>query len=168
MNRKEVSTLLSKKIYFYIAVICWHLLLCHKLTYFNDQTSYKETLLIQKPLRLCVCVFFVLIFFWVTKMFKFSAYLDNAMWLKRFKKEHILISHIAVKELLTRACFAWSQYRYWFQSYKPVKLGTVYEQNIPKKNWSKYSKLNKPPWKVISVQNFTGRLLYTWKIAFIK
>ena len=28
--------------------------------------------------------------------------------------------------------------------------------------------LNKPSWKVTSVQNFTGRLLYTWKIIFIK
>ena len=168
MNRKEVSTLLSKKIYFYIAVICWHLLLCHKLTYFNDQTSYKETLLIQKPLRLCVCVFFVLIFFWVTKMFKFSAYLDNAMWLKRFKKEHILISHIAVKELLTRACFAWSQYRYWFQSCKPVKLRAVYEHIFHKRNDPNIPDLIKSTWKVTRVQYFIGRLSYAWKIIFIK
>ena len=48
--------------------------------------------------------------------------------------EHILIRYIAVKKSFSRSCFARSQYHYWFQSYNPVKLGVVYEQNIPKKN----------------------------------
>ena len=40
--------------------------------------------------------------------------------------------NIATKK--SRACFARSQYRYWLQRYEPVKLGAVYEQNIPKMN----------------------------------
>ena len=39
--------------------------------------------------------------------------------------------HNTVKESYSRACFARSQYRYWLQSYKPVKLGAVYVQNTP-------------------------------------
>ena len=42
--------------------------------------------------------------------------------------------NIATKK--SRACFARSQYRYWLQRYEPVKLGEVYEQNIPKTNWA--------------------------------
>ena len=61
--------------------------------------------------------------------------------------------HIVVQESFSRACFARSPYRYWFQSYNLVKLGVVYDQNIPN--------LIKPPWKIMSVQNFTGKLLYT-------
>ena len=87
-------------------------------------------------------VFCFLLFFWVAKMFKFSAY-----W---FKKEHILIRHIAVKESYTRAC--------------KIFMSKIFQRridlNIPN--------LIKPPWKNMSVQNFTEKLLYTWKVIFIK
>ena len=61
------------------------------------------------------------------------------------KKKHIVIRHIVVKESHSRACFVQSQYRYWF----PRRT----DPNIPN--------LIKPPWKVMIVQNFAEKLLYT-------